>query len=254
MNEKWEAIPDIPLVQYQIPDSETVVYARDNDALIAHLGATVAAQSNRIEELDYLAHHDALTGLPDRRGLERAFDDHVKNGDHFALEIIDIVNFKVLNDTTSYDMGDLFLKQVLARDIFSKVRELDVPASLRTRLGGDEFGTLVMLKKRDFLIINGNRVPNTEALSDDEQLTNFEARLSEVFANHPFVKKFNSFMPEEFRLNFRAKAAVYSGQTFDELKSEASPDHAEKESKRDGFKKLKPWQIAELEQILQQQQ
>ena len=87
--------------------------------------------------LTQIAHHDALTGLPNRTSfldqLHRSLDDRKPHG-IIALLFIDLDGFKAVNDTLGHDAGDELLQQVAHR-IRHTVREDDIVA----RLGGDEF-------------------------------------------------------------------------------------------------------------------
>ncbi len=90
------------------------------------------------EEIKHLAFHDHLTGLPNRRmlldRLQQALASSARSGRHGALLLIDMDDFKTLNDTHGHIMGDSLLQQVAER-LKSCVREGDTVA----RLGGDEF-------------------------------------------------------------------------------------------------------------------
>jgi len=98
------------------------------------------AASDKIEQL---AFYDPLTQLPNRRllldRLSQALASSAKHRHHGALMMIDIDNFKNLNDSYGHDVGDQFLKEV-ARRIQSAVSKGDTAA----RFGGDEF--IVMLE------------------------------------------------------------------------------------------------------------
>jgi len=93
-------------------------------------------------EIRRLAFYDPLTDLPNRRllqdRLEHALTASVRNRRLGALLLIDLDNFKSLNDTWGHDKGDLLLKQVAQR-LRACVREVDTVA----RLGGDEFVVLI---------------------------------------------------------------------------------------------------------------
>lgn len=93
-------------------------------------------------ELNYQATHDELTGLGNRRVFERALDkankNCVGNGQAFALCIIDLDQFKVVNDTCGHAAGDALLQQVA-----SLLNELISDENLVIRLGGDEFAVIL---------------------------------------------------------------------------------------------------------------
>ncbi len=93
-------------------------------------------------EMVYLASHDPLTGLLNRREFERRLERAVHSAQleerEHALLYIDLDEFKVINDTCGHLVGDEMLKQVSSL-LRSGVRRSDALA----RLGGDEFGVLL---------------------------------------------------------------------------------------------------------------
>lgn len=93
-----------------------------------------------------LAHHDTLTGLPNRLLLserfERAVERSKRNGLRTALIMLDLDRFKDINDTLGHYAGDLVLRTVAGR-LLATVRGTDTAA----RLGGDEF--VVLLEEVD---------------------------------------------------------------------------------------------------------
>ncbi|CAN7277384.1 EAL domain-containing protein [Pseudoduganella sp. LjRoot289] len=119
--------------------------------VLASLGALLLAQllvrrtSARVEaaerELDYLAYTDPVTALPNRRAsyrmLEQALADRRGSGGQLALLLIDLDNFKMVNDTAGHAAGDELLRQV-ACVVRSAVRSEDVVS----RIGGDEFAII----------------------------------------------------------------------------------------------------------------
>ena len=88
-----------------------------------------------------MAHHDALTDLPNRALLHDRIRREIarsRRGDRlFALHLIDLDRFKGVNDVLGHEAGDTLLKSVSAR-LCVTVREMDTVA----RLGGDEFAIL----------------------------------------------------------------------------------------------------------------
>jgi diguanylate cyclase (GGDEF)-like protein/PAS domain S-box-containing protein len=90
------------------------------------------------ERIRHLAHHDALTGLPNRMhlsiALEQALADAHRANTKVAVMFVDMDRFKVINDTLGHQAGDALLVEV-ARRLKDCVRESDIVA----RLGGDEF-------------------------------------------------------------------------------------------------------------------
>jgi diguanylate cyclase (GGDEF)-like protein/PAS domain S-box-containing protein len=93
-------------------------------------------------ELRFLADHDALTGLPNRRRFHDELQRHLaftaRYGGEGAVLLFDLDNFKYLNDTQGHKAGDQYLVS-LARVLQERLRQTDVVA----RLGGDEFGVLL---------------------------------------------------------------------------------------------------------------
>ncbi len=102
----------------------------------------ITARKQAEERLTRLALHDSLTGLPNRPYFEERFAEIVarcrRNGEPLALMILDLDNFKPVNDTLGHDVGDQLLV-AFGRRLKSALRESDLLA----RFGGDEF-TLVV--------------------------------------------------------------------------------------------------------------
>ncbi len=102
----------------------------------------VSERRRHQEHLEHLADHDTLTGLLNRRGLarelERQADRTRRYGAEGALLLIDLDNFKHVNDTLGHKAGDEVICEIAER-IVQRVRRSDVVA----RLGGDEFAVLM---------------------------------------------------------------------------------------------------------------
>ncbi len=88
--------------------------------------------------INYLAHHDQLTGLPNRTLLIERLDfiigSAARRGAQVALLFIDLDNFKTVNDSLGHGAGDTLLKVIAAR-LQQHLRSIDVVS----RHGGDEF-------------------------------------------------------------------------------------------------------------------
>jgi diguanylate cyclase (GGDEF)-like protein len=93
-------------------------------------------------ELRYLADHDSLTGLLDRRRFRSELDQYVsfsaRYGGQGAVMIIDIDGLKAVNDRLGHHVGDNLIRQI-ARILRERVRVTDIVA----RLSGDEFAVLM---------------------------------------------------------------------------------------------------------------
>ena len=93
------------------------------------------------ERIRFLATHDPLTDLPNRRLFvelaEKVVAQARRSGTHFAILVMDLDGFKIVNDTHGHDAGDVLI-QSIARRISDTVRDSDVVA----RFGGDEFVVL----------------------------------------------------------------------------------------------------------------
>jgi diguanylate cyclase (GGDEF)-like protein/PAS domain S-box-containing protein len=104
----------------------------------ASLVHDVTERLNTERTIHYMAHHDALTGLPNRRLMQDRLNQAIMSARrkqrHVAVLFLDLDRFKVVNDTLGHDTGDFILKDV-ARRLSSCVREGDTVS----REGGDEF-------------------------------------------------------------------------------------------------------------------
>lgn len=128
------------------PEWLTISGVRDSHGKLTHFVSTFSDISNlkvAESEIHNLAFYDPLTALPNRRlllnRLDKAGATSRRSGHYGALLIIDLDNFKTLNDTLGHDVGDHLLLEVANR-LAQCIREGDTAA----RQGGDEF--VVMLE------------------------------------------------------------------------------------------------------------
>lgn len=108
--------------------------------------------------LDYQAHHDALTDLPNRvlfsKELEKAVSSKGRRIRQCAVLFIDLDRFKLVNDTMGHPAGDMFLVEVAGR-LRSCLRRGDVLA----RMGGDEFTVLLTnIRNSEDAVLVANRM------------------------------------------------------------------------------------------------
>jgi diguanylate cyclase len=114
----------------------------DLEKFVVMFGLLLVSLEEHGAKSEYLALHDELTGLPNRRlfedRLSRALARARRDGSRVLLCNMDLNGFKRVNDTLGHDCGDDMLREVAAR-IQSMTRETDTLA----RMGGDEFQAIV---------------------------------------------------------------------------------------------------------------
>ncbi|MGH8658074.1 MAG: EAL domain-containing protein [Gammaproteobacteria bacterium] len=115
---------------------------RGEEPLILSLGLDITEQRQAQRHLSWLADHDPLSGLFNRRRFQqeirRAMAEARRYGSTGALLFFDLDQFKYINDTSGHQAGDILLKRVTSV-LKNTVRETDITA----RLGGDEFAVLI---------------------------------------------------------------------------------------------------------------
>ncbi len=116
-----------------------LTYERAPAVLMAAVDITERKRAEA--RIAFMAHHDALTELPNRVLLHERMGEMLsrlkRNGTGLAVHCIDIDNFKTVNDTLGHPVGDLLLQAVAGR-LRDALRHEDLVA----RLGGDEFAIL----------------------------------------------------------------------------------------------------------------
>ncbi|MDD3835958.1 MAG: EAL domain-containing protein, partial [Sulfurimonas sp.] len=113
----------------------------------------ITERQHHEKHLEYIAHYDALTGLPNRILLSDRINQALKQSNRhrfsFAVVYLDLDGFKTINDTYGHDYGDRFL-ELLAKYMQKSLREGDTIA----RLGGDEFVVVLLdLKSHEDSIV-----------------------------------------------------------------------------------------------------
>ncbi|MCH7372600.1 GGDEF domain-containing phosphodiesterase [Aeromonas sp. MR16] len=103
-------------------------------AIFSDLSQTKLAE----QKIAAQANYDNLTGLPNRWLFGRCLSRFCERGERFALMVLDLNNFKAVNNSMDHHVGDALLREVSDR-LVSRVRTEDLVA----RIGGDEFAFLV---------------------------------------------------------------------------------------------------------------
>ena len=119
-------------------EQQVVARTRELANTVKQLQEEVEEREKIAAELDFLANHDALTGLPSLRlckdRLEHSLAEARRNRQMSAVMFLDLDGFKEVNDSHGHEFGDKVLKATAER-IKGEIRETDTVA----RIGGDEF-------------------------------------------------------------------------------------------------------------------
>jgi diguanylate cyclase (GGDEF)-like protein len=124
--------------QVQIPQIVGIKEIEELSLSLRELLSNLMRSETALDRMESVAHHDHLTGLPNRTGLERYLENaiHVTGIKDKVLTILclDLDGFKGVNDTYGHNVGDILLQSV-AEKLLKVIREDEIAA----RLGGDEF-------------------------------------------------------------------------------------------------------------------
>jgi len=119
-------------------EQQVVERTRELANTVQQLQVEIESREKIAAELDFLANHDALTGLPSLRlckdRLDQSLAEARRNRQTSAVMFLDLDGFKKINDLHGHEFGDLVLKASADR-IKAEIRETDTVA----RIGGDEF-------------------------------------------------------------------------------------------------------------------
>jgi diguanylate cyclase (GGDEF)-like protein len=138
-----------PFEVAEIQQTAAALVARwANDRALAEARAQLAAQIEQLElqgaELAanesraiHIATHDSLTDAPNRLAFVRALGERAKRPGLFAMAMVDLDRFKLVNDTLGHLAGD-----ALIREVCTMLHEAAPEGAMIARLGGDEFGIL----------------------------------------------------------------------------------------------------------------
>ncbi len=139
----WAAVFVVaPLMQACLPHVHVESEVWNLPKYVVAVGMILLLLEDQIEHNRYLALHDELTGLPNRRlfqdRMDKALERARRNRSRAALLLIDLDHFKRVNDTVGHHIGDLLLRRVGTLFV-ARVRRSDTVA----RTGGDEFAVIL---------------------------------------------------------------------------------------------------------------
>ncbi|WP_227396883.1 sensor domain-containing protein [Jeotgalibacillus aurantiacus] len=124
----WTELHGTPVFDDQDQFNYMVVVSRD-----------ITFNKKQESRLEYFAYHDSLTGLPNRRLLQKTMEEEQQSGRQpFSVLMLDIDHFKTINDELGHDAGDAVIEE-FGRRLKMSTRSSDLVA----RLGGDEFIVLL---------------------------------------------------------------------------------------------------------------
>ncbi|MFP5075798.1 EAL domain-containing protein [Rhizobium sp. YIM 134829] len=137
---------------YSETDSEPTDAERELQTFATNLAAIAIERDETERRIHFMAHHDALTGLPNRTLLDArvclAIEEAAARQEWVALAFIDLDNFKLINDSLGHHAGDDLLR-VVARRMTENVRKSD----MIVRVGGDEFIILLTALPADQSVV-----------------------------------------------------------------------------------------------------
>ena len=134
----WGLFPTVVAVRSITPTLKLESEIWNIPKYLVAVGMIVTLLEDQIRWSEHLAYHDALTGLPNRRLLQDRLLQAMAHADRasrkVAVLLLDLDDFKEVNDTFGHRIGDSALQQVVAR-LSSRMRASDT----LSRTGGDEF-------------------------------------------------------------------------------------------------------------------
>lgn len=131
------------------PEWQNISVVTDSKGSVTHylsVSSDISQIKQSQEQLDHLAHYDALTDLPNRLLLTERLEQAIKHAErhqrNLAVFFIDIDRFKHINDSLGHPVGDMLLQEV-SKKLLEVVRQEDTVS----RIGGDEF--VIVLEEID---------------------------------------------------------------------------------------------------------
>lgn len=165
----------------------------DNYKVIHGIFLETTKMKEQDEYIEYLANHDYLTNLPNRMSFVKIINDELYRKNTGTVLLLDIDNFKSINDTLGHMFGDKMLMEISNR--FSLIANGDLQVF---RFGGDEF--LVLLKHEEDLDEIEKKVNHIMSLFEDPIILNnkeYYAKFSIGISRYPI----DSISEEQLLMN-----------------------------------------------------
>jgi len=157
--------------------------SEDGQVVIRGLILDIMEQKSAEDRIVYLAEHDSLTGLINRRRFQEELERSIAYTQRYkqqgALFFIDLDQFKYINDTYGHQYGDEYLLDV-SRRLAKALRKTDILG----RLGGDEFGVIIPTVSKEESITVANALLRTlsqEMVECDNKLIHISASIGIAF-------------------------------------------------------------------------
>ena len=126
---------------------------------------------NLKQKLEHIAYHDSLTNLPNRRKFIKKLEEEISENKSGAVMLLDLDNFKGINDTLGHSYGDKVLKKVAEELEYIKDEKMFV-----SRFGGDEF----------FVLIEGEK--------DIVEIENYAKQITNIFKNKLIIERQETYI------------------------------------------------------------
>lgn len=128
--------------------SHTLVEDEEGCPIILSIGSDLTKRKQAEDALYWLAHHDPLTTIGNRRAFQAGLQHVLSSKSHGALAFIDVNHFKQINDFYGHLVGDLVLV-----NIANTLKEVTRSNDVISRLSGDEFTVIFCRVERDVISV-----------------------------------------------------------------------------------------------------
>lgn len=156
-------------------------------------------------------HKDELTNLPTRRQFENRLKFKLKKTDAFGIMMIDLNDFKMINDTKGHQVGDIVLQQV-ADILITSIN----PEDMACRVGGDEFTVIIESSDRAVTEMVKNRIEKRiEELNQKYSDIRVGLSIGLRMVNSPMEWDYNALLTDVDRKMYKHKQKIKNSRNND---------------------------------------